>query len=170
MIELTELHESHVNHFYQWIGDEEAIQYSLSIFQKLKSKEAIDKWYQQTLALPNTFQKGIYLKKEKKMIGYVGICNLSATNQSGEYFIFIGDKNYWNKGVGTKVTQEILAYGFNSLQLNRIMLTVSDLNYGGVKAYQKAGFTIEGKMREACYRNGKYHDKIIMSVLQSEYK
>lgn len=170
MIELTELNESHVDYFYEWLHDEEAIQYSLSIFQKLKSKEAIDKWYQQNLTLTNTFQKGVYLINEKKMIGYAGIYNLSATNQSGEYFIFIGDKNYWNKGIGTKVTQEILAHGFKCLKLNRIMLTVSDLNYGGVKAYQKAGFTIEGKMREASYRNGKYHDKIIMSILQSEYK
>ena len=39
--------------------------------------------------------------------------------------------------------------------LNRIMLTVSDLNVGGVKAYQAAGFCEEGVLHQTCYRDGR---------------
>jgi RimJ/RimL family protein N-acetyltransferase len=35
------------------------------------------------------------------------------------------------------------------------MLTVSEPNVGGVKAYAKAGFKLEGRLREACLRNGR---------------
>ncbi|SNR54751.1 GNAT family N-acetyltransferase [Hymenobacter mucosus] len=49
------------------------------------------------------------------------------------------------------------------------MLTVSEPNVGGVKAYAKGGFKLEGRLREACLRNGQFHDKLIMSVLKAEW-
>ena len=54
--------------------------------------------------------------------------------------------------------------------LNRIMLTASDLNVGGMKAYRAVGFRKEGVLRQACYRDGKYHDKIVMAILRSEWE
>ncbi|WP_348721651.1 GNAT family protein [Tenacibaculum sp. 190130A14a] len=39
-----------------------------------------------------------------------------------------------------------------------------------MKAYEKVGFTYEGNLREACFRDNAFHDKIIMSVLKSEWK
>jgi RimJ/RimL family protein N-acetyltransferase len=68
------------------------------------------------------------------------------------------------------VTKLIVEYGFASLNLHRIALTVSDVNRGGVKAYQRAGFTTEGVLRQACYRDGQYHDKIVMSILRAEWE
>ena len=64
----------------------------------------------------------------------------------------------------------IVHYGFASLNLHRIMLTVSSLNRGGVKAYTKAGFQQEGVLRQACYRDGSYHDKIVMAILRPEWE
>jgi RimJ/RimL family protein N-acetyltransferase len=168
MIELKPLHENHAHYFYNWIQDEEVIRYSLSIFQKLKTKEQVRTWLLDTIKDTSTFKKGVFLKGTDQLIGYAGICDLSSTNKSGEYFIFIGDKSYWGKGVGTEVTTKVLQLGFNDLDLNRIMLTVSEPNIGGVKAYQRAGFKLEGKLRQACFRDGKFHDKLVMSVLKEE--
>lgn len=169
MIELKPLSKEDVKPFYTWLNDEEAIKYSLSLFQRLTSKEQIDAWYKSLFVEENTYNTGVFLKATGQLIGYAGISGLSKLNHSGEYFIFIGDKSQWGKGIGTKVTEEVVAYGFDVLQLNRIMLTVSELNYGGVKAYERAGFTIEGVLREACYRDGAYHDKIVMAILRSSY-
>ncbi|MGG5578678.1 GNAT family N-acetyltransferase [Myroides sp. C15-4] len=170
MIELKPLSKDDVTPFYTWINDEEVIKYSLSLFQRLTSKEQIDGWYESLFVEQNTYTIGVFLKDSGQLIGYAGISGISTLNHSGEYFIFIGDKSQWGKGIGTQVTAEILAYGFDVLQLNRIMLTVSQLNYGGVKAYKRAGFTVEGVLKEACYRDGIYHDKIVMALLRSEYK
>ncbi|KIE46414.1 acetyltransferase family protein [Clostridium argentinense CDC 2741] len=88
---------------------------------------------------------------------------------SGEYFIFIGDKSYHGKGVGTFVTKEIVKYGFEDLGLNRIMLTAFEKNVGALKTYTKANFKTEGIMRQAFYRDGNFHDKIIMGILKEEW-
>ena len=170
MIELKPLSKEEVTPFYTWINDEEAIKYSLSLFQRLSSKEQIDEWYESLFTEQNTYNIGVFLKSTGQLIGYAGISGISKLNHSGEYFIFIGDKSQWGKGIGTQVTEAVVAHGFDALQLNRIMLTVSELNYGGVKAYERAGFQVEGVLREACYREGAYHDKIVMAMLRSAYK
>lgn len=38
-----------------------------------------------------------------------------------------------------------------------------------MKAYKKAGFKEEGRLRQASYRDSKYHDKIVMSILRKEW-
>ena len=169
MIELKPLSKEDVIPFYTWINDEEVIKFSLSLFQRLTSKEQIDAWYEGLFDEQNTYNIGVFLRETGELIGYAGISGISTLNHSGEYFIFLGDKSQWGKGIGTKVTQEVVTYGFEVLQLNRIMLTVSELNYGGIKAYEKAGFTVEGVLKEACYRQGAYHDKIVMARLRSGY-
>ena len=42
-------------------------------------------------------------------------------------------------------------------------------NAGAVRAYEKAGFQIEGRLRQELYRNSRYYDAIRMSVLRDEY-
>ncbi|MEW8995532.1 GNAT family N-acetyltransferase [Clostridium sp.] len=97
------------------------------------------------------------------------MAQISETNLSGKYFIFIGDKSYHGKGVGTFVTREIVKNSFQELGLNRIMLTVSEKNIGAIKAYTNANFKTEGIMRQAFYRDEKFHDKVIMAILKEEY-
>jgi RimJ/RimL family protein N-acetyltransferase len=63
----------------------------------------------------------------------------------------------------------LLRHGFGTLNLNRIFLHVDVDNKGGIRAYQKAGFIQEACLREADFRDGKYFDELIMSVLHSEW-
>lgn len=169
MVKLAPLLPEHATHFYTWLRDPEIIAYSLSVFQSLKTTEQIDQWFAATLAQANSLNLGIYWAEANVLIGYAGLSGISATNQSGEYFIFVGEKAAWGKGVGTAVTKQIVHLGFTSHRLNRIMLTVSELNTGGVKAYTKAGFVLEGRLRQAACRQGVFHDKLVMSVLRAEW-
>ena len=169
MIELKALTKENLSLFYDWINDKDVIRYSLSIFQKINTKYEIDNWFKDLINNSTDLQLGIYLKSSNKFIGYTGICNISKSNNSGEYFIFIGDKEQWGNGISTEVTKKILRKGFEELKLNRIMLTVSVPNIGGVKSYIRAGFKEEGILRDACLRDNKYHDKLVMSILKSEW-
>jgi RimJ/RimL family protein N-acetyltransferase len=170
MVTLAPLQPQHVAHFYHWLRDPEVIEYSLSVFQTLKTTQQIDQWFAATLQQEKTLNLGIYLEETNALIGYAGLSGISTTNHSGEYFIFIGEKAWWGKGVGTAVTKQVLALGFTQFPLNRIMLTVSELNTGGWKAYAKAGFVVEGRLRQAACRQGVFHDKIVMSVLKAEWQ
>lgn len=170
MIILRELSSTDVFPFYKWINDEEVIKYSLSLFNKINTEKEIENWFTELINDKKNINLGIFLKSTNELIGYAGICDISVTNKSGEYYIFIGKKELWGKGVGTEVSEQILKIGFDDSKLNRIMLTVSEPNIGGLKAYEKAGYKIEGRLREASFRDSKFHDKIIMSILKSEWE
>lgn len=81
----------------------------------------------------------------------------------------IGDKSYWDKGYGTEVMGLLLSHGFDTLNLNRIYLRVYVSNPRAIRSYEKAGFTLEGRLREAVFQRGAYGDVLIMSALRSEW-
>ncbi|MGC3835289.1 GNAT family N-acetyltransferase [Moritella viscosa] len=113
----------------------------------------------------NPMSLGICCAESGKLIGYAGIASISTLNRSGEYFILIGDKSYWGKGIGTEVTKVISDYGFNTLGLHRIELTAYANNPSAIRAYEKAGYVHEGVKKQSGFRNGEFVDKVMMAVL-----
>jgi RimJ/RimL family protein N-acetyltransferase len=114
---------------------------------------------------------GIEIKDNNgwKLIGNCGFFDINWRTRCAEVGIFIGEKSCWNKGYGTEVMQLMLRHGFETLNLNRIILHVDADNLGGIRAYEKAGFIHEARLRQANFREGKYCDDLIMSVLCSEW-
>lgn len=78
--------------------------------------------------------------------------------------------NLRGKGFGTRAYFTILKYCFDFQNSHRVWLAVLEYNATAQKIYKKNGFQVEGRYREAIFRNGKYHDYIIMSVLEPEYR
>ncbi len=63
----------------------------------------------------------------------------------------------------------LLQHGFDTLNLNRVYLRVYANNLRAIRCYEKTGFVLEGRMRQAQYQNGEYLDILLMSVLRSEW-
>jgi RimJ/RimL family protein N-acetyltransferase len=63
----------------------------------------------------------------------------------------------------------LLEIAFEGLGLNRVMLRHVDFNERGHRCYLAAGFVEEGRLRQANFVCGEYHDDVIMSVLAHEY-
>jgi len=155
-VTLKPLTPGNLSPFYTWLNDEEVIKYSLSLFQKLNSKSEIENWYKTLLENKNNdLQFGIYLKESSKFVGYCGICNISKNKGEGEY---------WGKGISSFVTSEIIKIGFDKLELERIFLTVSEPNIGGIKSYERAGFKQIDIIKNASFRENKFHNKLVMEI------
>ena len=92
-----------------------------------------------------------------------------ADRHSG-FGIVIGDKESWDKGYGTEATTLLVRYAFETLNLNRVWLHVFEENARAVRAYEKAGFRREGLLRQDHYRDGRYHNTIVMGLLRDEWK
>lgn len=102
-------------------------------------------------------------------IGTVGLYSIHPIARSAEFRIFIGDKEYWGRGIGTECTQMVLDYGFSRLNLNMIWLGVNIENKAAIRVYEKSGFVYEGQLRQVQYRNGRYYDVLRFSVLREEW-
>ena len=64
----------------------------------------------------------------------------------------------------------LLNFAFKDLNLHRVYLHVFATNSAAIRAYEKAGFVYEGKLRSAAHIDGAYVDVVIMSVLREEYE
>lgn len=105
-----------------------------------------------------------------KMIGGCGFFNLDGKNCCAEFGVMIGDKSCWNQGYGTEAVRMLVQHGFNTLNLHRIYLRVLENNPRAIRAYEKVGFIHEGRQRQAEYKDGRYIDLLVMSVLKDEFK
>ena len=164
---LLPLQAEHAEVFHEWISDREAVEYSLSIFQKNRDLRWVSGYIDSIVSDKSSWNMVIYCNGIP--IGYAGLVNVSLHNRSAEYFILIGNKSFWNRGIGTNVGVQVVNHAFSAMKLHRISLTVSDCNIAAIRSYQKIGFIVEGRMRDACLRQGKYHDKVIMAILEQQW-
>jgi RimJ/RimL family protein N-acetyltransferase len=78
-------------------------------------------------------------------------------------------REHTGRGYGTDAMRIIVGYGFRELGLHRIQLGVAAFNPAGIRAYQKAGFTEEGRQRESILHDGRWYDSVLMSILDHEW-
>jgi RimJ/RimL family protein N-acetyltransferase len=139
MIEFVEYDEEFLNYSWIWLND---IEIKTLISASDFSKEEQLKWFLDLPNKKNYYIKGVLIDGEK--IGVVGLKNISS--EDGEYWGYIGDKKFWGKGIGKRMTSFIIEVG-NSQKLKRIYLTVLDSNTRAIALYKSMGFkTIHNKM------------------------
>lgn len=167
-IYLRPLEAEDADAFVPWVNDTEIRQYlgTTSPMNKLREQEFMEKLYKDDRGIT----LGIVLKEKDKLIGDVGLYDISMPNKHAELGILIGDRSCWSKGYGTEAMNLILGYGFDQLNLHRIYLFVLDFNPRAIRSYEKAGFTREVVARDHGYRNGAYCDDYFMSILEDEWR
>lgn len=107
--------------------------------------------------------------KNEKHIGNIALQNINWINRTAEFAGIIGEKEYWNKGFGTKAIRILFNHGFNKLNLNRIWLGTAANNEGMIKIAKKLGMKQEGCLKDHIYLNGFYEDVIKYGILKSEW-
>ena len=113
---------------------------------------------------------GVETLAEGLLIGGVDLGSTSPENRSAVLGIAIGDKAFWDGGYGTDTMRTICRFGFETMNFHRIELEVYAANNRAQHVYEKIGFTVEGRRREASYKFGKYQDVIVMGLLEGELR
>ncbi len=164
---LRPLRLSDAPRFVKWLNDPN-IQKFLQTRRHLTLRDE-KKWIRD--ALKSKQLKSFSIEtKEGIHIGSVGLDNINIDHKRAVFGIFIGDKHYWNQGLGSEAARLILNYGFNKLKLHRIELGVLKYNSRAIKVYKRLGFKMEGVRRQHIRFKGKYYDDYHMSILEKEWK
>ncbi|HUR50628.1 MAG TPA: GNAT family protein [Mycobacteriales bacterium] len=72
------------------------------------------------------------------------------------------------RGIGTEAIRQLVTFGFERRNLRRIHLQAIASNAPALRAYEKAGFGVEGRLREHAWVRGAYEDIVLMGILRSE--
>lgn len=144
------------------MDDEPAMMWS-----RQKNKEWLEK--EQEKAGTTQFTFPLRTIEDDRLIGFVGLFAIKWIHGEAWLGIGLGDKSYWGKGYGSDAVRLALRYAFAELNLYRVSLEVFEYNQRAVRAYQKAGFTIEGRSRGEILRQGRRWDIISMGILRDEW-
>jgi RimJ/RimL family protein N-acetyltransferase len=102
------------------------------------------------------------------LVGNPGLSGARLKDRCGTLGIAL-DREHTGRGYGTDAMRIIVGYGFREMGLHRIQLSVAAFNPAGIRSYQKAGFAVEGRHREAVLHDGRWHDEVLMSILDHEW-
>lgn len=157
--------------FTDWLNDPE-VRRGLMVNLPFSMAEE-ETWYENMLKSPREEHPlGIEIMTDGgwELIGNCALFGIDWVVRQAEFGIVIGVKNYWNQGYGSEAFKLMIEHGFITLNLNRISLRVYENNPRAMRSYEKAGLTVEGRMRQAHYDEGQFFDVILMSILRSEWE
>ncbi|MEV0803322.1 GNAT family protein [Kribbella sp. NPDC050281] len=103
------------------------------------------------------------------VVGEAVLNDWDPDNQCCNFRILIGPAGQ-GRGLGTEATRLIVGYGIEEIGLHRISLGVYAFNPRAQRAYEKAGFVVEGRLRDSLLWEGQWVDEIVMSVLAPDWK
>lgn len=155
--------------YQRWMNDPAVVRTVWASLRPLLLEDE-QQWYDQKIGATDTVLFQIYIRDGWRPIGNAGLLELEHQHGVAEFGILIGEKDCWDQGYGTEATRLILDYAFNVLGLHNVMLSVYDYNRRGVRAYEKAGFEVIGRRRQALRLGHKRHDVIFMDALATEFE
>ncbi len=165
-IRLRALERSDIPDLVRWLNDP-AVTGNLLLYLPI-SHSMEERWFESMLDKENDHVLGIETL-EGRLIGVIGLHKIDWREREAELGIFIGQKEYGNRGYGTDAVRTMLRFAFRQMNLHRVTLCVFAHNRRAFRCYEKCGFQLEGRKREAHFYQGRYEDENIMGILAQEF-
>lgn len=129
-----------------------------------------ENWLKKIEIDPTIKMFGIYIDLGIKLYTPIGVCGLTSINlinRNAEFSLYIASK-YQGAGLGYEALETLLAHGFYDYNLKRIWGEMYD-NNPAEKMFLNIGLKKEGTLRNSYFRDGKYIDSHIFSILDNEF-
>ena len=169
---LRPVKRSDISYFLRWFNDPEVIQY-LELY--LPMTEMSEEKFIEELGTTRAKSDVILVieavgANSTRPIGNCGLHDINSKDHKAIFGIVIGEKDYWNKTYGTEAARLLIDYGFQQLNLHRISSSAFSFNERSIKLHKKLGFHEEGRLRQAMFKNGQYHDLVLFGILREEWR
>ncbi|WP_345239358.1 GNAT family protein [Pontibacillus salipaludis] len=137
--------------------------------QAFFSRSSVEQWFEKISGDSERIDLLICQQEDGTPIGDMAMLDIDHLNRKAVVRVSLFAKETWGKGLGTEALSLLVEYGFNQLNLNRIGLDVFSYNSRAIRSYEKLGFIKEGRIRDALFYEGEYHDSILMGMKEDEF-
>ena len=155
--------------FLRWYQDPEVARLTRYQDGPMRAEE-IERFFTMRAMGPESMAMGIHVRETGRLIGTCAFSQLDGDNGSTMFHITIGEHDAWGHGYGGEATRLMVDHAFGTLGLHRVALSVFAFNERAIRAYLRVGFEVEGRSREAIWRDGTWWDELHMSVLEPEWR
>lgn len=99
-------------------------------------------------------------------IGNASLHDIDWVSRTAAFGLFIGEPSAWNRGFGSDAIRTLARFAFDEMNLRKLRINVFDYNEKAKHVLGSLGFVQEGKLVAEFYREGSYHDIVILSIFR----
>ena len=148
---------THLSQWFPWVEKNKSIEDTCNFI----------KYELHRFANNNGFSAGIYLND--KYIGNISIHDIDWNIKMTTIGYWISS-DFQGKGIMTMCCREVVKYGFEVLNLNKIEIRARSDNHRSIAIPERLGFTREGILRQVDINQGIYYDHVVYGILKDEWK
>jgi len=163
-IYLREVRLSDVNEdYYRWMNDPDVTQYLESRFYP-NSLEGLRDYVTGKLGDRDNVFLAVVLKDGDRHIGNIKLGPINWIHRFADVGIMLGDKSSWGKGYASEAISLVVDYAFRKLNLHKVTAGCYCSNQRSLRAFEKAGFQVEGTLKEHYRLDGQYIDAMLLGI------
>ena len=110
----------------------------------------------------------VALKESAQIIGGCGI-HIHRPEHKNAEIGYCFNRQFWRQGYATETMRALLEFGFETLQMHRIIATCDPLNIGSERVMQKNGLRKEAHFVQELWQKGRWRDSLLYAILESEW-
>ena len=169
MLYLRELDESDWPALLHCLGDAETVQYTEFEPFTAASARWLTQWAREKKQEDprSVFAFGVMLSPDEPVVGIATLTVRNLALGEADVGVIIGCE-HWGRGYGTAAVRDLLALGFGTLRLHRIIGECEPENLGSARMLEKAGMVREGCLREHRRQKGRWVDRLLYAILDRD--
>ena len=102
-------------------------------------------------------------------IGRIGLNQFRRRDRICSIYMYVGEPDYWGQGYAGDAVLTLVGHAFDHLDLHQVELWALADNNRAIAAYRRCGFVEEGRLRERSFKEGRWVDRLVMSVNREEF-
>jgi len=166
-IQLVPLERGDLAKSQSWVNDPSLTPRMLRVLPVTQVDQ--ERWYEGIVRDPSKIVFAIKTFDGQEHIGNTGLYHIDWIHRRAEFWILIGERDFWSKGIGAEVVSLMQGYAFKDLNLNKLYLNVGMDNKEAISLYKKLNFVQEGILREHYYMESRYVDTMTMGILKRDF-
>ncbi len=147
-----------------WMQDAEILRFLEARFTR-HTPESLAGFIRSMNDNPDALLLGMFLKDDGRHVGNIKLGPVNRDHARGDIGLLIGDKSVWGRGLATEAIIALTHYGFDTLGLNRLYAGCYGGNEGSVRAFVKAGWTVEARLPRYWRLDASWVEHIILGIL-----
>jgi RimJ/RimL family protein N-acetyltransferase len=105
---------------------------------------------------------------EDEPVGGVGFERMQDLSHLTAEFGYWISEAFWGRGFATEAARCASAYAFTQFDFERLQASVLEWNKSSCRVLEKVGFSLEGRLRRHCVKEGRVVDSFVYGLLRHE--
>jgi RimJ/RimL family protein N-acetyltransferase len=131
-------------------------------------KRILNRYKESTILNFKGFLLLVTSKHNNECVGFVGLFPLTYNIAENEIFYGLFEEHY-GKGYATEIGKAIIEYGFNNMNINKIVATVNKYNEVSIRVLCKLGMYFEYEIEDEEAKDSSYDGELMYSINRADW-